>query len=333
MALRVTVVVPTLRASPLLVDCLHSLRAQRTGRERPEIVLVVQEEPGLRATGTESAEELTDRVLRLPRNVGFAAATNRGLATATCPYVATVNDDVVVAEGWLAALVDALEADPEAAAAQGVNLRGRDAGSGEGGSGAAARAQVDGWGLDWNRSLQAVQLGRGASPPTPADPPFRVFGVSATAAVYRREALLRCARPPRRTGRGQPKTAPDSAPEIFDTRLESYYEDAELACRLRAAGYGALSVPAARAFHAGSLTGRSLGTRRWRLLYGNRWAVASTLPGEGFWRRAPRMAWRDAADLGWAMVRGEWGKTWGIVGGWGRALRLLPAFLRERTAP
>jgi len=343
MAVTVTAVVPTVGASPLLGECLRALRAQRldgqgTGEGELEIVLVRQ--------GAAGAEDLSGgpvRELRLPRNLGFAAATNHGIAAARGAYVATVNDDVVVRPGWLRALVEALDATPDAAAAQGVNLQPRrPAGevvtSPEGPTdpGAAAPAQgdrVDGWGLGWNRAAQAVQLGRGDAPPDPGEPAREVFGVSATAAVYRRSALLEVARASRPAIDPSHRGGSDGdRPEVFDTRLESYYEDADLACRLRAAGHIALSVPAARALHAGSLTGGRLGARRWRLLYGNRYAVAAHLLGRGLWRRLPRMAARDVADLARALAGGELRKLVGIAGGWARAVRLLPTYA-HRGAP
>ena len=55
--------------------------------------------------------------------------------------------------------------------------------------------------------------------------------MSATAAIYRRSALADLG------DAGRP----------FDARLFAYYEDVDLACRLRAAGHRALRVPAARA--------------------------------------------------------------------------------------
>jgi len=313
MAVTVTAVVPTVGASPLLGECLRALRAQRldgqgTGEGELEIVLVRQ--------GAAGAEDLSGgpvRELRLPRNLGFAAATNHGIAAARGAYVATVNDDVVVRPGWLRALVEALDATPDAAAAQGD--------------------RVDGWGLGWNRAAQAVQLGRGDAPPDPGEPAREVFGVSATAAVYRRSALLEVARASRPAIDPSHRGGSDGdRPEVFDTRLESYYEDADLACRLRAAGHIALSVPAARALHAGSLTGGRLGARRWRLLYGNRYAVAAHLLGRGLWRRLPRMAARDVADLARALAGGELRKLVGIAGGWARAVRLLPTYA-HRGAP
>ena len=104
----------------------------------------------------------------------------------------------------------------------------------------------------------------------------QVFGVSATAAVYRRSALDEVG--------------------LFDERLVSWYEDVDLAVRLRAAGWRALHVPAARALHAGGATARRLSWRYGRLLYGNRWLVggcvcsgaASPPPSRDCWRATSR---------------------------------------------
>jgi GT2 family glycosyltransferase len=276
-------VVPTLGQSPFLIPCLEALR-----REGARIIVVDQgETPAVIPAG------LANRVLRPGRNLGFAAGTDVGIAEATGEWIATVNDDAVVEPGWAAALVAALAADFQAAAAQGVNLVLDDP------------ALADGCGIAWNRWWQAVQVGHGKPAPGPGSGVREVFGVSATAAVYRREALL--------------AVAPGG--EVFDPRLGSYYEDVDLACRLRAAGYRALLVPAARARHAGSLTGKTLSRERWRLIYGNRWRVAARHLGGGFWPRVPVLAARDGIDLGRALLRGDGELAAGIVGGWQRALR------------
>lgn len=265
---RVTAVVPTLGRSPWLLPCLEALR-----REGVEIVVVDQ-----------SAEPLSlaERVIRPGRNLGFAAATNLGIAESSGEYVATVNDDAVVEPGWAAKLVEALDGHPRAAAAQGVNL--------------SMDGLVDGCGIEWNRWGQAVQIGHGKPAPSLFEP-REVWGVSATAAVYRREALGPLGEPP------------------FDPRLVSYYEDVDLAGRLRASGWSALLVPEARARHAGSATGGTMSRERWRLVYGNRWLVAR---GRPFWR----MAVRDLVDLGRALGAGDLSLAAGIPAGWARALRL-----------
>lgn len=276
--MRVSAVVPTLGRSPLLVPCLEALR-----REGMEILVVDQSEEPVEIPGG-----LADRVLRPGRNLGFAAGTNLGIAEAAGEWVSTVNDDAVVEPGWLAALLGALEADPRAAAAQGINVL------------HDMPDLADGCGLAWNHWWQAVQIGHGEPAPGPEEGVREVFGVSATAAVYRRQALL------------------DAGG--FDSRLVSYYEDVDLAVRLRAAGWRALLIPGARARHAGSATGRTLSRERWRLIYGNRYGVARRYLGGGFWVRLPVLWIRDVMDLIQAVLRGDGALAGGIVSGWARAL-------------
>lgn len=293
---RIAAVVPTVGASPLLGRCLEALRAE--GLE----VVVVHQGPDEPAA---DAARLAHRVLRLPENLGFAAATNQGIAATAGDYVATVNDDAAVEPGWAAALAAALDAHPDAAAAQGSNLRLDDP------------ARLDGRGLAFNRWWQAVQVGYGESVPAAGVEATELFGVSATAALYRRRALEAVA-----LGSGR----------IFDERLGAYYEDADLACRLRRAGWGALWVPAARALHAGSATGDR--RRRWRLarIYGNRWAVVARCLGRRFPAAAPRMAARDLADLARAIGSGDLSRLVGIKTGWLRALWLLPGSIHLGAA-
>ena len=288
---RVTAVIPTLGRSPLLVPCLEALR--KDGGDGVELIVVDQREQG--ELPVEIPAGLADRVIRPGRNLGFAGGTNLGIAEARGERIATVNDDVIVEPGWTTALADALERDPKAAAAQGVNLL------------LETPELADGCGLAWNRWWQAVQIGHGLPAPPSAGEPREVFGVSATAAMFRREALQ--------------QVAADG--DVFDPRLVSYYEDVELAGRLRAAGWRALLVPAARARHAGSATGRTLSRERWRLIYGNRHLAAARWLGRGYWPRLPWLLTRDLLDLGNAVLRGDRPLAAGIVDGWARAIRLF----------
>ncbi len=317
---RSSVVVPTLGRSPLLAECLEALAGQVGAPSggpgaRPALIVVAQGgwQPGPDLAGLAAGAE---RWIELPRPVGFAAAVNLGIAASETPYVAVVNDDAVVAPGWLAALEAALDGAPDVAAAQGANLL--DDGSG----------RADGWGLAWNGWLQAVQLGRGEPMPRAAAPAREVFGVSATAALYRRVALDAVAGEPRKMGAVlPPAVAPP--PEVFDSRLVTYYEDVDLAWRLRRAGFRALSVPAARARHRGSVTAGTMGSGRWRLVYGNRYLVLAGLLGGRFWGRLPRLVARDLVDLVRAAGRGDLGRCRGVLGGWGRAARHLRGWARR----
>jgi len=285
----VSAVVPTLGRSPWLIPGLEALR-----REGAEVIVVDQGE-----TAVELPAGLADRVLRPGRNLGFAGGTNLGIAAASSALIATVNDDALVEPGWMAVLAAALEADPRVGAVQGVTLM------------MDRPEQADGCGLAWNRWWQAVQIGHGRPAPTAVEPPREIFGVSATVALFRRAALE--------------TVALDG--NVFDPRLVSYYEDVELAVRLRAAGWRALLVPAARARHAGSATGRTMSRERWRLIYGNRWLAAARLLGRGFWPRVPQMLLRDLVDLARAVGSGDGARTGGISAGWARAARELHGFL------
>ncbi|HYU35217.1 MAG TPA: glycosyltransferase family 2 protein [Thermoanaerobaculia bacterium] len=288
MGVTVSAVVPTLGRSPWLVPCLEALR--RDGGKSIEVIVVDQGE-----SPVELPAGLADRVLRPERNLGFAGGTNLGITAATAGMVATVNDDALIEPGWIAALTAALESDPRAAAAQGVTLLMDD------------EERADGCGIAWNRWWQAVQIGHGLPAPSESEPPREIFGVSATAALFRRAAL----------------DAVAVGGNAFDPRLISYYEDVELAGRLRAAGWRALLVPAARARHAGSTTGGTMSHERWRLIYGNRWLVASRFLGGGFWPRVPWMLLRDVVDLARSGGRGDWARASGIAAGWARAVRGL----------
>jgi GT2 family glycosyltransferase len=210
--------------------------------------------------------------------------------------IATVNDDLLVEPGWTEALVAALDTHPGAAAAQGTNLR------------MDRPDRVDGTGLAWNRWWQAVQIGHGEAAREGGEAK-EIFGVSATAALFRRQTLLSL--------EGEP----------FDDRLGSYYEDVDLACRLRKGGYTALHVPQARAHHAGSATGRRQPAKRWALVYGNRYLALSRWLGRGLWLRLPVVALRDLLDLASALVHLDGARAAGILAGWLRAAVRLPAWI------
>lgn len=121
---RPTVVVPTVGREEL-AGCLRSLLAQ----EYPDFeVVVVDNAP------SDERRRLLDRVLaevedpagRLRRvlepTAGASYARNRGLAAATGPLVAFVDDDVLVDRRWLRAVVTAFESVPDVACVTGLVL-------------------------------------------------------------------------------------------------------------------------------------------------------------------------------------------------------------------
>ena len=124
----------------------------------------------------------------------------------------------------------------------------------------------------------------GASAPGQA---FEVSGVSATAAMYRREALE--------------AIAPQGA--AFETRYFAYYEDVDLALRLSREGWRFLCDPAAIARHEGSRTGRRTPFRRALWTSRNRWRTLFRNFAPGLLARnllpLLRADLAHARDVGW----------------------------------
>ncbi len=229
--LPVSTVVVNLDGGDLLLEALDAL-----GREEPEEIVVVD-------NGSSSAEisRLAAwrglNLIRLAENRGFAAPANLGARAARASFLAFVNNDCVLEGGYLRACLSALSGDPALAAVQGAVLT-------------ADGLSVDGWGVGWNERAEAVQLGRGEAPPSAPGALLPVPGVSATAAVFRRDAFL--------------------AAGGFAESFFAWYEDVDLSLRLRRAGARFACVPGARARHVGTATGRRRPVERWSRLFANR---------------------------------------------------------------
>jgi GT2 family glycosyltransferase len=246
----------------------------------------------------EGTRRLADTAIDLPAPIGFAAAVNRGLLEAKAEFVALVNDDAVVETGWVGPLLEQFAHHADLASVQGLNRLPGD--------------RIDGCGIAWNSDWQATQIGHGqqrAAEPAPGE----IFGVSATAALYRREALSRCA-----TDHG-----------ILDARLESFYEDVDLAARLRAAGFRASFVPGARALHQGSLTTGKDPFRKWFLLTRNRRWVVARLLGRDFAGARATVDRRDRRDGLGALSRLDFARLRGIREGRRAATERLREFAHD----
>lgn len=279
---RVSIVVPSVGRAPGLPETLAGLR---TGGETETILVAQGWEPG--------AAILTavDQTVRLPDPVGFAAAANRGVERARGELVLLLNDDARASLAAVGRLADTLEGIPEAAAVQPVVLD--------------PAGRVDSLGIAWNAWWQAVQRGHGGRRPTPGIPSGEIFGAHAAVALFRRRALAAVALDGR----------------VFDEALGTYYEDVELAGRLRAAGWLAHLESDAEAWHRGGASAQVLGPRRLLLLYRNRLLVLARFLGDGLRRALPRILARDVVDGLRAPSRWP-----AIVGGWRQARAEGPEF-------
>ena len=182
------------------------------------------------------------RVVGFSRNLGFAGAANEGIARTRAPFVLLLNNDAVLEPDYVARLAARLEGDGRLAAAQGLVL------SGNG-------RQIDTAGLEWNGRGEAVPVLSGADVLAAPREPFEVSGISATAALYRREAL----------------EAAGPAGAAFESAFFAYYEDVDLSLRLLRKGWRFACDPRASARHEGSRTGRRTPFRRAFWTLRNRW--------------------------------------------------------------
>ena len=113
----VTVVIPVRNGERWLADVLDAILAQRGGRPFEVIVIDDGSEDGSRAILDARCVSPEVRVIDGPRR-GAAAAINAGIRLARFPFIAQVDQDVVIEPGWLDTLLEVM-ADDRVGAAQG----------------------------------------------------------------------------------------------------------------------------------------------------------------------------------------------------------------------
>jgi GT2 family glycosyltransferase len=221
-----------------LTRCLPSITAQ-TYRDYEIIVVDNGSTDGSVSYVRDSYPAV--RLILNDHNAGFACANNQGISVATGRYVVVLNNDTWVGPDWLESLVTSAESRPEMGAfACLVKFDDR-------------RDMIDSAGLTVSVLGHGCQnhLGDAADGIIEAK---EVFGVSATAAMFRRELL-------------------DDV-GLFDEDYFIYYEDVDLAWRARLLGWRSILVPAAVVYHIHSATvGRGSPFKK-RLLTRNRmWTI------------------------------------------------------------
>jgi GT2 family glycosyltransferase len=215
-AARVAAVIPTWNRRDLLATLLRNLAAQ--ARPFEEIIVV---DNGSEDDSAELAAGAGARVLRMGRNLGFAAAVNRGIEAADAEWVAILNNDVTLEPDWLAKLLEAA-AQQDIWFATGKILQ------------AANHQLVDGTFDEISRGGCASRCGSG-KPDGPAwNQTRRIRVAPMTAAIFRRQLF-------RDLGG-------------LDETFGSYMEDVEFGLRCALAGRGGVFVPSAVAYHRGSAT-------------------------------------------------------------------------------
>jgi GT2 family glycosyltransferase len=286
-----------------LEPCLLALKAQTLTASRLEIVLV---DNGSTDGSVEFMRERFEdwlaeaaqprlKLVELSENRGFSGGNLAGLehCNLASRYIATLNNDTQAEPGWLETLLNALQSRPAEekwGAACGAMLFASER-KAEGNQGynsliphpssliphiasAGIEVRKDGLALDRRIGEQLREDEREEE----------IFGVCAGAALYRREALVEVG--------------------FFDPAFFAYLEDADLAWRLRLAGWRSLYVPGALVWHEYSGTGKQGSPFKSFQLGRNRvWVLLKNWPAAMLLRHAFSILFYDLAASGYTLLR------------------------------
>lgn len=271
-AARVAAVIPTWNRRDLLATLLPSLAAQT--RPFAEIIVV---DNGSTDDSAEFAEHAGARVVRLGKNLGFAAAVNRGIESSEADWVAILNNDVTLEPDWLAKLLTAAElegvwfATGKILQASNPNL-------------------LDGAFDEVSRGACASRCGFGKLDGPAWSQAHRIQFAPMTAALFGRQLFQDLGG--------------------LDEGFGSYMEDVDFGLRCALAGKEGLFVPSAVAYHQGSATlGEWNKDTVWRIARNQILLAAKHFHGQPRWPIvAGQLLWGGIAlrhGRGWAFLRGK----------------------------
>ena len=297
---RVSVVIPSWNCLEDLKRCLASLEAQ----EGVEVQTFVVDNGSEDGTPEFLAEQGVPH-LSLPRNLGFAAAVNFGIARTGAPLVMVLNEDTVLEPDCLLGLAAALEANPALGGVQPLILQlQRDLRQAP--DDPATIVYSHGQSLTRDGRAREDGAGRRRSETTIAA--REVFGVCGAACLLRRTML--------------------EALDGYDESYFAFYEDVDLNVRARIAGWHFALVPDAQVWHVGNAAWRASfkrpGAENARLVARNRLATRiKFMPIPSI----PRIV---AVETGSLLLALAHGRLRSALFGRLETLRRLPALLGER---
>jgi GT2 family glycosyltransferase len=218
----ISIIVVNLNGRALLGECLDALIVQDYAQDKIEIILVDN------GSTDDSVAFVRDaypsvRVIEARHNLGFAGGNNRGAQAGTGEYLALINNDARADPGWLSAMVEAAQDQPDVVCVAAKML------SGDG-------KTIDFIGPVMNLYGRAFQIDEGL-PATPGfyDEPRELLAACGGAMLICRDVFLQLGG--------------------FDEDYIAYYEDVDLGWRLWLSGYRVMFAPKAVVYHKGHQAG------------------------------------------------------------------------------
>jgi GT2 family glycosyltransferase len=271
---KIAVIIVNFNGKEFLGQCLESL--QRQVFLNFKIIVVDNSSDDRSVDGLEERFPGVE-VMRMDENVGFAAANNYAIKKAEgFQWVALLNPDAIAKPDWLLNLNIAAEKNPR------YNFFGSKLIK------ESSSEQLDGTGDIYHLCGLAWRRDHGAVEKKNSRLAEEIFSPCAAAAMYRRDIVLEVGG--------------------FDERFFCYFEDIDLAFRLRLLGHRCLYVPNAKVGHFGS----AIAGRRsdFAVYHGHRnmvWTYLKNMPSELLWRGLLQHLLVNFASLIWFSLHGQAG--------------------------
>ena len=257
------------------------------------------------------------RVVDNAANLGYAPGHNKFFAESDTELVMPINPDAILEPEFLENIISAFN-DPKIAGATGKMLRPY--------SDSDGNRILDGTGIVVSKSRRGKERGQLEPDKGQYDNSPWIFGISGSAAVYRKAALEEV----------------KINDEYFDTDFFMYWEDLDLSWRLRLMGWEMVYVPKARVQHeraAGQSEGgyKKVGKfikhhknlpdkiKKWNWR-NHLFTIIKNDFGWAFWKALPYILVREVAMLGFIVVFET--KTLTVIP---EFFRLLPRILKKRN--
>ncbi len=218
-SIRVSVIVPNWNGLRFIGMCLDSLKLSTF--DAFEVIVI---DNGSVDGSRELMEEKYPwiRLIKLPKNMGFAIACNRGIQAAKGKYICLLNNDIEVEPDWLTELYQGMERHPECGmgTTKMMFLDQRDVFYNTG-------DLFHAWSAGGGRGQGEKDVGQ-------YEDEDYVFGACAGAGIYRRELFDRVG--------------------IFDEDFFIFAEDVDLNMRSQLQGFQTVYLPRAKVYHIGTAT-------------------------------------------------------------------------------